>query len=55
MQNLFDTRPVTPTDGAILIGVGVAFFAVVEMEKQLRLRLSAKDTPVRKLGSLARR
>ena len=41
MQDIFDTRPVTPTDGAILIGVGVAFFAVVEMEKQLRLRLNA--------------
>lgn len=40
MQDVFDTRSVTLTDGAILIGVGVAFFATVEMEKQLRLRLN---------------
>ena len=43
MQELFDTRAVSLIDGAILIGVGAAFFAIVEMEKQLRLRLSASD------------
>ena len=41
MQSLFDTRAVSLGDGAILIGVGCAFFAIVEMEKQLRLRLAA--------------
>ena len=41
MQEIFDTRPVTLADGAILIGVGAAFLAIVEMEKQLRLRLNA--------------
>jgi len=41
MQVVFDTRAVTLTDGAILIAVGAAFFAIVEMEKQLRLRLNA--------------
>ncbi|WP_342665570.1 HAD-IC family P-type ATPase [Leisingera aquimarina] len=39
MQEVFGTRAVTLTDGAILIGVGAAFFAILEMEKQLRLRL----------------
>ncbi len=40
MQEVFETRAITLTDGAILIGVGVAFFAIIEMEKQLRLRLN---------------
>lgn len=40
MQAVFDTRPVSLVDGAIVIGVGMAFFVVVEIEKQLRLRLS---------------
>lgn len=40
MQEIFDTRPLTLADGAILIGVGAAFLAIVEMEKQLRLRLN---------------
>ncbi len=44
MQDIFDTRAVTLTDGAILIGVGAAFFAIVEMEKQLRLRLNASNS-----------
>ncbi len=43
MQELFDTRAVSLIDGAILIGVGAAFFAIVEMEKQLRLRLNASS------------
>ncbi|KUJ80962.1 carbonate dehydratase [Ruegeria marisrubri] len=41
MHRLFETRPVSLLDGAIVIGVGLAFFAIIEMEKQLRLRLSA--------------
>ena len=44
MQDVFETRPVTLTDAAILIGVGVVFFAIVEMEKQLRLRLKVQKT-----------
>ncbi len=44
MQDIFDTRAVTLIDGAILIGVGAAFFAIVEMEKQLRLRLNASNS-----------
>ncbi len=40
MHRLFSTRPVTLLDGAIVIGTGIAFFAMVEMEKQIRLRLT---------------
>ena len=46
MQDVFDTRPVSLTDCAILMGVGVAFFAIVEMEKQLRLRLNEQKNKV---------
>ncbi|MFC6689281.1 HAD-IC family P-type ATPase [Jhaorihella thermophila] len=41
MHRVFATRPVTLVDGAIVIGIGVAFFAIVELEKQVRLRLAA--------------
>lgn len=40
MQAVFDTRPASLLDGAIMIAIGVAFFAIVEMEKQIRLRLT---------------
>lgn len=43
-QAAFDTRPVSLLDGAIVIGIGMAFFAIVEMEKQLRLRLAASNS-----------
>jgi hypothetical protein len=33
----------TPVDGLLIIGVGAAFFAVIEMEKQIRLGL--RGTP----------
>ncbi len=38
LQRIFDTRPVPILDGLLIVGVGVAFFAVIEIEKQLRLR-----------------
>lgn len=40
MHAVFATRPVSLTDGAVVIGIGLAFFALVEIEKQLRLRLT---------------
>ena len=43
MHRLFSTRPVTLLDGAIVIGTGIAFFAMVEMEKQIRLRLTVSS------------
>ncbi|HEX6155978.1 MAG TPA: cation-transporting P-type ATPase [Burkholderiales bacterium] len=41
LQAIFETRPVSLPDGLLVVGVGVALFAVVEVEKQLRLRLRA--------------
>jgi magnesium-transporting ATPase (P-type) len=41
LQGIFGTRPVGLADGAIILAAGVAFFAILEVEKQLRLRLRA--------------
>ena len=41
MQAIFGTESVPFTDGLIIVGVGVALFAIVEIEKQMRLRLRA--------------
>jgi magnesium-transporting ATPase (P-type) len=39
LQAVFETRPVSLFDGLLIVGVGVALFAIIEVEKQLRLRL----------------
>ena len=38
LQRVFDTRAVPLQDGLLIVAVGVAFFAIVEVEKQVRLR-----------------
>jgi magnesium-transporting ATPase (P-type) len=38
-QRLLGTEPVPLTEGAVIIAAGLAFFAILEAEKQLRLRL----------------
>ena len=38
-QTLLGTRPVSLSDGALIVAVGVVFLAVLEVEKQVRLRL----------------
>jgi len=38
MQQIFGTAPVSIFDGAVIIAVGAAFFAIIETEKQIRLR-----------------
>jgi len=38
LQRAFDTRPVPFLDGLLIIAVGIALFAIIEIEKQLRLR-----------------
>jgi magnesium-transporting ATPase (P-type) len=38
-QAVFGTAAVPLADGVLILGIGAAFFAVIEMEKQLRLRL----------------
>lgn len=37
LQHIFGTAAVPFTDGALIVAVGVAFFAIIEAEKQLRL------------------
>lgn len=42
LQAVFETRAVPLGDGLMILGAGVALFVVIEVEKQLRLRLGAK-------------
>lgn len=45
LQTLFATEAVSVVDGLIVIGIGVLLFAIIEVEKQLRLRFAAvRDT-----------
>ncbi len=39
LQQVFQTQPVALLDGLLLVGIGVAFFAIIEAEKQLRIAL----------------
>jgi magnesium-transporting ATPase (P-type) len=41
LQQVFGTQAVPLLDGLLVVSVGVALFAIVEIEKQLRLRLRA--------------
>ncbi|MGM0575167.1 MAG: cation-transporting P-type ATPase [Myxococcota bacterium] len=45
LQAVFDTRPVPFWDGVIIVGVGVFVFAIVETEKQIRLRMGRPANP----------
>ncbi|VEG92150.1 cation-transporting P-type ATPase [Legionella spiritensis] len=48
LQRIFTTRSIPFWDGVLIIAIGVVFFAVIETEKQLRLRIVALrhlDTP----------
>jgi magnesium-transporting ATPase (P-type) len=48
LQRVFETEPVPLFDGLLIVGVGVALFAVIEVEKQIRLRvreMSAASQP----------
>ena len=38
LQRVFGTAPVSFFDGILIIAVGAAFFAIVETEKQIRIR-----------------
>jgi len=44
LQAVFATESVPLLDGLIVIGVGVTLFAIIEIEKQLRLRLRTMRT-----------
>ncbi|MFP1645265.1 HAD-IC family P-type ATPase [Pontitalea aquivivens] len=39
LQAILGTRPVPFTDGVLIVAIGVAFFAIIEIEKQIRLGL----------------
>jgi len=43
LQAIFGTRPVPLGDGVLIVGIGVVFFAIIEIEKQIRLGLQAGD------------
>ena len=40
LQSVFGTRPVPLLDGVLIVIVGAVFFALIEMEKQMRLALA---------------
>jgi magnesium-transporting ATPase (P-type) len=39
LQKVFETRPVPLFDGILIFGLGVLLFAILEIEKQLRLSI----------------
>ncbi|RGP35241.1 cation-transporting P-type ATPase [Pseudotabrizicola alkalilacus] len=41
-QSILGTQAVSLTDGLLIVGVGAAFFAIVEIEKQIRLGLQTR-------------
>ena len=43
LQDIFGTQPVPLRDGFLIVGVGAAFFAIIEIEKQIRLGLQTVD------------
>ncbi len=45
-QTLLGTRPVPFTDGLLVVATGVVFLALVEAEKQVRLRLFSRAGPL---------
>ncbi|MBZ2207498.1 HAD-IC family P-type ATPase [Massilia soli] len=53
LQNLFGTRAVALLDGLLIFATGVALFVIVEIEKQIRLRLSPAAGEVRQAGAAA--
>ncbi|MFN6952135.1 MAG: HAD-IC family P-type ATPase, partial [Albidovulum sp.] len=43
-QHVLGTRPVPVLEGLLMVGIGAVFFAVLEVEKQLRLALRPRAT-----------
>ena len=46
LQGVFGTTAVPLIDGILIVAVGVAFFALVEIEKQIRLGLRGRNDPL---------
>ncbi len=40
LQSVLGTKPVPLADGVVIVAIGMAFFALIEIEKQIRLGLS---------------
>ncbi|WP_143731972.1 cation-transporting P-type ATPase [Microbulbifer sp. GL-2] len=40
LQSVFVTEAVSLRDGVLIVGIGIALFAIIEVEKQIRIRLS---------------
>lgn len=53
LQQLFGTRAVALLDGLLIFATGVALFVIVEIEKQIRLRLSPAAAESRQAGAAA--
>jgi magnesium-transporting ATPase (P-type) len=43
LQTVFSTRAIPLFDGILIIGVGVTLFAIIEIEKQLRLSIARRN------------
>lgn len=44
LQAIFDTRAVPLFDGILILAIGIAFFALIETEKQMRLAFLPRNT-----------
>ncbi len=40
LQTIFATEAVPFLDGVLMVGIGIALFTIIEIEKQIRLRLA---------------
>jgi magnesium-transporting ATPase (P-type) len=47
LQEVFSTRAVPFLDGVLIVAIGVVLFAIIEAEKQLRLRVRELRAPRR--------
>jgi magnesium-transporting ATPase (P-type) len=47
LQAIFATVSIPFWDGVLVIGIGAALFAIIETEKQIRLRLRAATSAIR--------
>ena len=51
LQAVLGTQPVPPMDGILIVAIGAAFFAIIEIEKQIRLGLGDGRSPQGKANS----
>ena len=54
LQRVFGTQSVPIRDGLLIMGVGAAFFGLIEIEKQLRLAFERRKTGARLNSAIAR-